>query len=94
MKLTMDRLSHIVTITGLEEGSSVTMNFGKDKALVQDANKDGNVSIDCSKMISKYLRKEVAITVKQKNKLDLEYIYEVRQTKLIPKRIIEIRKEK
>lgn len=94
MKLTMDRNSHIVVVSELDKGSSVTMSFDKEKALVQDADKDGNVSIDCSKMIGKYLRKEVAITVKQKDKPDLEHIYEVRMTKLIPKRIVEIRKEK
>lgn len=94
MKLEMDRNSHMVMVTGLEKGSSVTMSFGKDKALVQDANKDGNVSIDCSKMISKHLREEVIITVKQKDQPDMEHIYEIRMTKLIPKRIVEIRKEK
>lgn len=94
MKLVMDRLSHIVTIDGLEKGSSVTMSFGKDKALVADAKEDGVVQLDCSKLIQKHLRKEVAVTVKQKGQSDLEHIYEVRMTKMIPKRIVEVRKEK
>lgn len=94
MKLAMDRLSHVVTIKDLEEGSSVTISFGKDKALVADAKKDGIVQFDCSKLIQKHLRKEIAVTVVTKGQPKIEHIYEVRMTKLIPKRIVEVRKEK
>jgi hypothetical protein len=93
MKLEMNRSSHQVKITGLEEGSTVTMTFDKE-AIAKDANKKGEAILDCKKYISKFLRQEISITVKQKNKNDMEHIYEVRMTKLVPKRIVEVRKEK
>ena len=94
MKLEMDRTSYVVTITGLEEGNTVTMTFGKEKALVADVNKEGIVTFNCSKLIPKFLRQEIPVTVKRKGQNDIESIYEVRMTKLVHKRNIEIRKEK
>jgi hypothetical protein len=96
MKIRMDRLSHIVTVSNLEKDDIVSMIFEK-KTLQGKANKDGIVQIDCSKMISKHMRKEISIIIKQKNtneKKFVEHIYEVRATKLILKKIVEVRKEK
>ena len=93
MKLEMDRTSHLVTISGIEEGNSVTVTFGKE-ALAADANEEGIATFNCKKFIHKFLRKEIPVIVKQKGKNDMEHIYEVRMTKLVPKRIVEVRKEK
>lgn len=93
MKLEMDRTSHVVTVTGLEQGNTVTMTFGKE-ALAADVNKEGIVTFNCSKLIPKFLRQEIPVTVKRKGQNDIEAIYEVRMTKLVHRRNIEIRKEK
>ena len=94
MKLEMDRITKIIKIEDLEKGDSVTITFGKKEALVGEANKSGVVKFNCAKLIPKYLRKEIPITVRRKGQNDIEAVYEVRMTKLVHKRDIEIRKEK
>ena len=91
MQVTMDRLSHEVTVGGIDPDSTVEIVFGKDK-LKGKVNKEGIAIIDCKKHISKNLRKEMTVIVKGKE--NEEYIFEVRQTKLIPLRVVEVRKEK
>lgn len=87
----MDRLSHEVYIGGIDKGTEVEIAFGKDVEKGK-ANEDGIAMIDCKKYIPKFLRKEV--TVKIKGKDNLEFIYEVRQTRMVQKRVVEVRKEK
>lgn len=94
MKVEMNRLSNEVTISGIAPKVSVSMKFETGKPITEKTNKDGIVIFDLSKEIPKNLRKEVIITVKEKGKSDMEHIYEIRKTKLIEKRVIEVRKEK
>ena len=91
MQVTMDRLSHEVTVGGIDPKSTVEIVFGKDK-LKAKINEDGIAIIDCKKYIPKFLRKEITVIVRGKE--NMEYIFEVRQTKLIPLRVVEVRKEK
>ena len=92
MQVIMNRLSHEVMVMGIAPGASITLGF--DKPLVKDADKKGEARFDCSKLIPKNLRKEIPILIKQTGENDIEHIYEIRNTKLVAKRVIEIRKEK
>lgn len=88
MKVAMHRMSHEVVIEGLEPETNVIMEFSKSDTLVDSADEEGKVYFQCGKLIPRYIRKEVLVKIG-----NMEHVYEVRQTKLVPKRIIEVRKE-
>jgi len=93
MQITMDRLSQDVFIGGDEPEATITNTYDKE-VLREKVNKDGIDMFSCKKFIPKFLRKEISIVVKEKGKNDMEFIYEVRATKLLNKRVVEVRKEK
>lgn len=94
MQVIMNRTSFEVIIGDLNPEASVTMQFKDEKPLKGKADEEGNVYFDCKKIIPKRLREEVIISVQEKGKPDMEYVYEIRMTKLVSKRVIEVRKEK
>jgi len=94
MQVIMNRSSFEVFIGDLSPEASVTMQFKDEKPLKDKADEEGNVYFDCKKIIPKKLREEVVIAVNEKGKPNMEYVYEIRMTKLVSKRIIEVRKEK
>lgn len=94
MQVIMNRANFEIVVGGVNPEASVTMMFKDEKPLKGKADEEGMVYFDCKKLIPKKLREEVIIAVSEKGKPDMEFVYEVRMTKLVSKRVIEVRKEK
>ncbi len=94
MQVIMNRTSFEVVVSDLKPETSVSIQFKDEKPLNKKADEEGKAYFDCKKFIPKKLREELAIIVKEDGKNDMEFIYEIRMTKLVNKRVVEVRKEK
>lgn len=88
MKVTMNRMNHEVIVGDLTPESEIKLKIGKEE-LVDAADEEGMAYFKCDKLIPGNLRKEAVFIVG-----NMEYIFEIRMTKLVPKHIVEVRKEK
>jgi hypothetical protein len=87
----MNRLSFEVSVGGLTPETDIKLTIGK-KELIDSADEEGMVYFDCKKLIKSNLRSEAIFLIASDP--PEKHIYEIRKTKLVPKRIVEIRKEK
>ena len=90
MQVTMDNLSKKITVEKLTPKDNIELLFEGEEALASVANTKGKATFNCKKLIDNNLRKEVKFIVVGKEQF--EHIYEVRATKLIFIKTVEIRK--
>lgn len=87
MQFKMNRDSGIVEFIGLEPNSKIKITLPNKDASIAEADKKGNARADFSNIRKKFLRQVCIIEVSHPDYETIEFLVEVRATKLIPKQI-------
>lgn len=88
MKVTMNRMNHEIIVGDVEPETEIKLKVGKNE-LIESSDEEGMAYFKGDKIVPGNLRKEAVFIIG-----NMEYIFEIRMTKLVPKHIVEVRKEK
>lgn len=87
MQFKMNRDSGVVEFIALEPNSKVRITLPDKDVLIAEADEKGDARADFSNIRKKFLRQMCTIEVSHPDYETIEFLVEVRATKLIPKQV-------